>query len=167
VEREAFTELCADRPREALRLYDALLAAYPGFKLAQTGVLRTLERLGRYDEAISRWRVYADSTTHQLMDALAHAHGASGYWTAKHVEGRGALAALRKEQALGFVAPHRMMLALFFAGDMDGGFKTLDTLVRDKDQRLYHLPCLPGVDEVRQMPRFKAIAQQVGGLPAR
>jgi hypothetical protein len=98
---------------------------------------------------------------------LAHAHGASGYWTAKHVEGRVALAALRKEQALGFVAPHRMMLALFLAGDMDGGFKTLDTLVRDKDQRLYHLPCLPGVDEVRQMPRFKAIAQQVGGLPAR
>ena len=164
-EREAFTELCADRPADALRLYQAELATNPDFKGAQVGLVRALARLGRYDEAISKWRSYADSTNHEVIDALARAHGESGYWNAKHVEGRQALAALKKEQAQGYVAQQRVLQAYFQAGDLDAGFKELEAAMRDKNQRLYHLPCMPGVDEVREMPRFKAIEQQVGGLP--
>ncbi len=59
------------------------------------------------------------------------------------------------------------MQTSFLAGDFESGFKALEAAMRNKDQRLYHLPCTPGVDEVRQMPRFKAIVQQVGALPAR
>jgi DNA-binding SARP family transcriptional activator/TolB-like protein len=166
-EREGFAQLCANRPLDALRSYEAELVAFPGYKPAQTGVLRSLARLGRYDEAISRWRSYADTTNHGLIAALAQAHGESGYWAVRHVEGRRALAAIRKEQASGYVASNRLLQASFVAGDVEGGFKVLETAMRDRNQRLYHMPCMPGVDEVRQMPRFKAMAQQVGALPAR
>jgi hypothetical protein len=57
------------------------------------------------------------------------------------------------------------MQARFVAGDVEGGFKYLEAAMADKDQRLTHMPCMPGLDEVRDMPRLKAIQAKVGALP--
>ena len=132
-----------------------------------TRLERALARLGRYDDAIATWRKRADAKNPQLTEALSRAHGESGYWAAKHIEGRAALVAVEKEEAQGWVAPMRALQAHFLGGDIDGGFRVLESAMRDKDPRLYHLPCAPGVDEVRQSPRFKAILERVGALPER
>ena len=130
--------------------------------------MRSLARLGKYDEAISTWRTFVDAKKNpELSEALGPAHGEKGYWDAKHVEGRPALAALQKEREHGYVSMQTMMQAQFLAGDIEDGFRTLEVMLQSKEQRLYHLPCMPGVDEVRQTPRFKAILEKVGPLPDR
>jgi len=167
-EREAFNELCADRPQIALPLYKAELSAYPAYQPAQTGLVRTLARLRRYDDAISAWRSFLDPKKNPaLAEALSSARGATGYWAAKHVEGKQILAEVQKQLAVGYVPKQRVVQARFQAGDIDGGFKTLEAWTANDDGRLYHLPCFPGFDEVRDSPRFKAILERVGPLPDR
>jgi DNA-binding SARP family transcriptional activator/TolB-like protein len=164
-EREAFAELCADRPQVALKLYQAEVNEFPTFEAAQTGLHRSLARLGRYDEAIAAWRKFVSPKDSELVRVLATARGREGYFSARHVEGRAAVAALEKQGAAGFVSKQRLMQARILAGDLDRGFKDLEAAATDRDQRVYHLPCMPGVDEVRDTPRFKAIVARVGGLP--
>lgn len=165
-EREAFTNLCADRNAEALRLYSSLVETFPTYKNIQIGLVRSLARLGRYDEAIATWRKFVDAKKNpELSKALSNAHGEAGFWNAKHVEGRPAYAALLKEREHGYVSPQRLMQAEFLAGDIEEGFKTLDGMVQNKEQRLYHSPCAPGLDEVRNTPRLQSIFARVGPLP--
>jgi DNA-binding SARP family transcriptional activator/TolB-like protein len=163
-DREGFTELCADRPEAALKVYQALVDSNPTYKGGHAGLLRSLVRLGRYDEAIAAWRKTVDSTNRELVDALARGHGKNGYWAAKHVEGKPGLAAIEKEATHSYVAAQRLFQARFLAGDLDGGFKVLEAASRTKDWRGWHLPCGPGMDEVRQSPRFKAILEKAGAL---
>jgi tetratricopeptide (TPR) repeat protein len=165
-EREAFTCLCADRNAEALRLYNSLIEAFPNYKNIQLGLVRALARLGRYDEAIATWRKFVDAKKNpELSEALASAHGEAGYWNAKHVEGRPALEALLKAREHSYVSAQQLMQAQFLAGDIEDGFKTLEGMVQNKEQRLYHSPCAPGLDEVRNTPRLKSVFATVGPLP--
>ena len=162
-EREAFAQLCAGRPQIALKMFQVQVNEYPTLESAQNGLHRSLARLGRYDDAIAAWRKFVKDSA--IARVLSTARGKDGYFSARHEEGKAALAALKKQAADGFVAKQRLMQAMFNAGDLDGGFRALEAAVTDNDQRLYHLPCMPGVDEVRDTPRFQAIVARVGPLP--
>ena len=139
----------------------------PADKLSQAGLIRSLVRLGRYDDAIATWRKQIDPKDHQIVEALANARGANGYWAAKHVEGQPGLVAIEKEEKAGWVSPTRSILAHFLGGDIEGGYARIEIARRLGDPRLYHLPCLPGVEEVRQTPRFQTLLKEIGPLPER
>jgi tetratricopeptide (TPR) repeat protein/TolB-like protein len=159
-EREAFAQLCGNRPQLSLPLFRSIMDQFPSYEPAQLGAQRSLARLGRYDDAIALWREHVDPKDSALVRVLNAARGKEGYWNAKHVEGKPALADLEKEAAVSFVAKQRLTQARFLAGDFEGGFKDLEAAVGDKDLRLWHLPCMPGADEVRDTPRFKAIQEK-------
>lgn len=174
MEREATIDLCAGRPEPALEIFESGLAVDPSDDALQQGRIRALAWLGKYGEAIAAWRarVAASSATPAaardtaLAHLLATAHGESGYWAARHAEGRSRLRALARGAAGNPVLPLKVAQAQFAAGDTAAGFATLALMERQQDFTLYRLPCMPDFDEVRRTPHFRAIVERVGGLPA-
>ncbi|MDQ3673331.1 MAG: hypothetical protein M3365_03015, partial [Gemmatimonadota bacterium] len=166
VDREAVTELCANRPEAALELYRSELALDRSDRLARSGLTRSLARLGRYDEALASWREGAlaagDSA---LATSLAVARGAQGYWRLKHEEGRHRLQLLKGRP--GYISPVRFMQAYWAAGDVDAGFQALERAGLTDTRALYRLPCLPEADEIRNTPRFRAALARIQALPER
>ncbi|MFI5310418.1 MAG: protein kinase [Gemmatimonadales bacterium] len=163
--READFELCAGHPDVALRVYDALLATAPTDTSVLQGRARALARLGRYDDAISTLRQVPVPEHSPRADALNGAHGGSGYWEARHLEGRDRLAMLEEREKRGtWVSRLSVMQALFASGDFTRGFAALEVLVRDKVPALWRLRCMQGLDEVHGDPRFEQAVSQVGGL---
>lgn len=165
VQREATIELCADNAEGALRLLDAELRAEPENVSAREDKIRALVRAGRADAAIAEWRRLARQIGDTaIVRVLGTATGDSGYWRAKWVEGRRKAAAmgLRPDEASTEVQRARLQ---FEAGDLEGGYRTLDDLVREKNVVLYRLPCLPWLDAVRGTPRLIAIMKRVGSMP--
>lgn len=163
VDREAFTELCADRAELALRLYRSELEMNPADRLIRVGLTRALARLGRYDEAIASWReeaLIAGDTS--LASALEHAKGASDYWGLRHREGRKRVAALARQS--GRVSLVRLMQARLAAGDAAGGFEALELAASTGTRALYRLPCMTDADEYVHTPRFVRAVTMVGHL---
>ena len=164
--REATTEFCADRPAEALRLYERELLMSPTDRDAQLGRVRALAQLGRYDDAVAAWRAQATASGNaRLAESLRGARGAAGYWDVVHREGRRRLAALEEEATQRWVSPTTLMHLRFAAGDTAGGFRELSRLAAEPTSPLYRLRCNQNLDEVRNLPRFTSIVKQVGPLP--
>lgn len=161
-DREAFTDLCADRPQLALSVYETQLRETPRDKRARQGRIRSLARLGRYDDAIATWRrdAQADGDT-AMVRTLTGARGRKGFWSAKHVEQEKLLAI---SGGLTSNSAGVRVQARFASGDIDGGFAELE---HNDDRSNHYLPCGPGFDEVRTTPRFKAIAARNGPMPDR
>ncbi len=168
VRREAFLETCAGRPERALAVYRTVLSTIPSDTLAQSGVISTLARLGRYDEAIAAWRKQSALTGDTVLAAvLNRAHGKSGYLEAKHRDGRRRLLVLQRSIPGKGPSPVNVMRARFAAGDIDGGFADIEKLIASKTSTTYRLRCFPELDEVRESDRFAAVLKRAGPLPQR
>ena len=169
MEREASVELCADRPQAALRLVDAELVLSPTDRLALTARVRSLARLGRFDDAIAAWRALALAARNDsLAVVLSRARGEGGYWAARHLEGRGTRERLEKGvPQLPWVSSLVAIQARFAAGDTAEAFAALDAAAREPLPALYRLPCMPALDEVRRTPHYRAIVARIGALPER
>ena len=163
VNQEGQIEFCADRPAEALRIYEAERKLNPQNAIAVNGVVRSLALLGRYDEALSLWRSNAafrgDST---LAKELGLASGARGYWDVRHREGQKRLAALLRTEPN--PTPFRMIQAQLAAGDPDAAYKSIDDAPASEKPSLYRLSCYAPADEYRHAPRFVARIQRIGAL---
>jgi tetratricopeptide (TPR) repeat protein len=166
LEKEALVELCADRPVMALRAYESELTLSPAGPVESAGRIRTLARLGRYDEAIAAWRrsptAPRDPASRRALD---NAQGARGYWAVRHLEGADRLRAIASSDAVGYKSVMALLRAQFAAGDTTAGYATLATAEREGVRKLYHLPCLPDLDEVRGSPHFAAELARIGQLP--
>jgi DNA-binding SARP family transcriptional activator/Tfp pilus assembly protein PilF/TolB-like protein len=166
--REAFTQFCAGRPEQALRLYRKQLAVEPRSREGRRGVVRMLAVLARWDEAIAAWRESpAVRQDPALADLLVTASGADGYWSAVHAEGRKALPGVLRQAGDTWIAPMHVAVAYLKAGEIDSGLTILE---READlglRPLFRLPCFNGTDEVRDTPRFQALLRRIPPLGAR
>ncbi len=161
LEREATIELCAGRPEVALGILNRELATDPSSIIALEAKVRTLARLGLYDDAIASWKMLASVTGDVALSAdLAAARSDSGYWRARWLSG--ARVAARAQQPETLLRKTRLH---FETGKLDAGYKALDELLREKNLVLYRLPCLPWLDVIRGTPRFEATMAQVGPMP--
>ena len=165
---EARVELCADRPEAAERVYREAIDAEPENADARDGLVRSLALQGKFDAALDAWRASpARKTPAALVAALADAHGRSGYYEARHVEGRLRLDAYRRARAGLNVARLRLVSLQLQAGDSAAGFAGLDSAVQERAEWLFRIPCFQPLDEYRTTPRYKALLARVGVLPAR
>jgi DNA-binding SARP family transcriptional activator/TolB-like protein len=159
---EASIEFCADNPRAALAIFEGERRMNPGNPIAVNGTIRSLALLGRFDEAISLWRNFTrangDTVTAHL---LAAAHGADGYWTVRHDEGRRKLSKLSAN-----ATPRYVILARFASGDEDGAYRAIDATPASERASLYRLGCYAGVDEFRRTDRFRAVSDRIGYMKA-
>ena len=167
-DREGLMYLCEGRAAEALAIYRAAAALDSTSPVAWRGSVRSLARLGRWDEAIQTWRRHATGPSDTALAAvLAHARGQDGYWTAVHTANRPALERLLREARTEWREPVSITMALIGAGVTDSGIAKLAREARPNNPRLYNLACTPLVDELRGTPRFEAIVKRFGVLTQR
>ncbi len=166
VEREAFITLCAGHPEEALLGFRRALALEPGNRLALHGEVRSLARLGRWDEAIITWRRRLRPVDSALAMRLAVARGESGYWTVMHWYGTSDLER-RFSNPGAQPDPVRLGMAYIAAGQIERGRALLEAAARADNPLLVHLPCAPSVDEVRGQPWFDNLVRKFGFLRQR
>jgi DNA-binding SARP family transcriptional activator/TolB-like protein len=158
-------ELCAGRPNAAIRQLEAELVVAPSSVEPLASLARAFARAGRYDDAIGAWRKQVARTRDTLLaDMLKTAHGAEGYWNARHADGRRRLTVLERDSSQHWTSPLRFMQARFAAGDTAVGFALVDTLARRRMPALYKLPCMIDLDEVRGTRRFAAAVERIGAL---
>lgn len=163
INQEGQIEFCADRPEEALRIFDAERKLNPQNVIAVNGVVRSLALLGRFDEAISIWKSNAESRGDTaLVRELSGASGTKGYWDVRHIEGKKRLAALTRTDET--PTPFRMIQAQLAAGDPDAAYKSIDDAPASEKPSLYRLSCYAPADEYRRAPRFVARIQRIGAL---
>jgi tetratricopeptide (TPR) repeat protein/TolB-like protein/tRNA A-37 threonylcarbamoyl transferase component Bud32 len=163
---DAQNEMCAAHYGRALALYDSILSQAPNDTLALRGKVRALATTGRFDDAIREWR--KEAATRQdapLLKTLATAHGAPGYWEARHVEGHARLARLRQKATTGWVSPRAILTAEFSAGDTAMAYRDLEALMSNPaEDPLYRMPCIADFDEVRHEPKFLGLQKRIGPL---
>jgi DNA-binding SARP family transcriptional activator len=163
VEREAFIAVCADRPAEALLGFRRALALDPGNRLALRGEVRSLARMGRWDEAIATWRRRLRPADSVLATHLAAAHGEQGYWEVMHWYGTTDLER-RFSDPSAPPNPARLGMAYIAAGQIGRGRTLLEAAAQADNPLLVHLPCAPSVDEVRGQPWFEDLVRRYGFL---
>jgi len=158
-------ELCADRPGAAIRQLESDLVVAPSNASALGLLVRAYARAGRYDDAITSWRKQASiSGDAALTAALDSARGETGYWNARHVDGRRRLSTLERDSSTHWTSPLRFLQAHFAAGDTAAAFALVDTLAHRRMPALYKLPCMADLDEVRRSPRYTAAVERIGAL---
>jgi len=163
VNQEGQIEFCADRPEEALRIYEAERQMNPQNPIAVNGVVRSLALLGRYDEALALWRSNAESRSDStLAQELSRVSGERGYWDMRHREGKKRLETLLRTEPN--AAPFRIIQAQLAAGDPEAAYKTIDDAPASEKPSLYRLACYAPADEYRRAPRFVARIQRIGAL---
>ncbi len=165
---DASNEMCAGQFSTALQLLESLLARAPTDSAALSGKVRALAAMGRFDDAISAWRNDPSLIRNRpLADKLRTARGASGYWDARHLQGKQRLASLEEKAKTGSVPrPRASMLAQFAAGDFEPAFRELERIANGPtEDKMYRLPCGAEYDEVRGSSRFAAIQKRMGSMP--
>jgi DNA-binding SARP family transcriptional activator/TolB-like protein len=160
-EREAFIELCANRPEEALRLYRIDLRLDPTDRGARHGAARALARLERFDEALTTLRESGDGDDTAVVRMLGAAKGERGYRQVVELQGKRRLAAALAVRTPGSGSPVELGLAYLAAGDADRGLTLLERALRDGQSRLGRLPCWEVSDQWRDLPRFRALLARV------
>ncbi len=160
---EAQIEFCADRPDQALTIFDKERRVNPQNVLAVNGVVRSLALLGRFDEAIALWRGSAERRGESsLAKELGSAKGAKDYWALRHREGQKRLVKLmqNKEDA----TPFLMIMAQFAAGNPDAAYQAIDDAPASEKPTLYRLSCYQAADEYKHEPRFLERTRRIGAL---
>jgi tetratricopeptide (TPR) repeat protein len=165
---EARVEICADRPAAGERAYRQAIDAEPENAELRDGLVRSLALQGKFDTALDLWRADLPRTAPPaLVAALTHARGQSGYYAARHMEGRLRFDAFRRASAGQRVPRLRTAQLQLEAGDSAAGFASLDSAVHEGAEWLFRLPCFSQVDEYRATPRYRALLARVGVMPAR
>jgi hypothetical protein len=110
---------------------------------------------------------YQASAPPVLVAALTNAHGRSGYYDVRHLEGRLGLDAYRRATAGRSVPRSHLVQLQLQAGDSAAGFASLDSAVHERADWLYRIPCFAQLDEYRATPRYRALLARIGEMPAR
>ena len=146
--------------------YRLSLELDPRFDGTHSGLARSLEALGRFDEARAEYE-----EGHRLAGGgagpsigLAHVAAASG----NEAEARRILAELVEARMTRIVSAWGIAVLHASLGDVDDTFKWLDIAVREKAPGLILLRIHPRLDSIRSDPRYWPLVEKVGlGDPPR
>lgn len=163
--RVGFGLLCAGRPAEALAAYRSALGLDPMAVQAQRGVVRSLARLGRWDDALAAWRLSGPPASDSgIAEELNRARGEAGYWAVRHAEGRRLVNSLLVRRQEGWVSPGRLGMAYLQAGDLPRGLALIEEDIRGGSVQVYHLGCHEAADEYREAPGIRRLLETYGKL---
>ena len=167
-DNEGRIELCAGRPEAAERVYREAIDADPQNAVARDGLVRALAMQGKFNAALDLWRASPPrKASPALVAVLTKAHGPSGYYDARHLEGRQRLDAYRRAMIGRTVPRLRLVQLQLQAGDSAAGFASLDSAVLERAEWLFRIPCFQSLDEYRSTPRYRALLARVGAMSAR
>ena len=130
------------------------------FDGAHTGLARSLEALGRFDEAREEYeegRRLAGGVAGPSF-GLAHLAQASGNET----EARRILAELVEARKTRVISAWGIAVLHASLGDIDEAFKWLETAIEEKAPGVVTLRVHPRLDPVRQDPRYWPLVEKVG-----
>jgi tetratricopeptide (TPR) repeat protein len=129
------------------------------FDGTHTGLARSLEALGRFDEARAEYeegRRLSGLAWSSL--GLAHVAAAAG----DEREARRILAELTEARKTGVVSAWGLAVLHASLGDIDDAFKWLDTAVEEKSSGLMMLRVHPRLDPLRSDARYRSLVKKVG-----
>ena len=132
----------------------------PRFDGAHTDLARSLEMLGRFDEARSEYdegRRLAGGVAGPSF-GLAHLAAASG----NHAEARRILAELTEARSTRVVSAWGIAAVHACLGDVDDAYRWLDAAVAEGATGLILLRVHPRLDPIRNDPRYAPLVRRVG-----
>jgi TolB-like protein/Tfp pilus assembly protein PilF len=152
----------ARRYDEAVDQFNRALRTHPDFLSANVGLARTLNALGRYDDAIVMYQTLSRRGFNPSLFALeiAQADAAAG----RVEEARRAVEDTRKRaEALGVaLPPEYLAYAYASVGNVDEAFRWLDEAFRRKSASVLWLAVDNRVDPLRKNPRFRKYLEKLG-----
>lgn len=155
----------ARRYEEAEQMYRRALVVDPRLLQGNIGLGRTLNAMGRYDEAIEIYSKARDNAPNQqfFVTEIAQAHADAG-------RRREALALLddlkRRAGQPGWTVPPEAWAYIYaHLGDRDAAFQWLDAAFNEKSSLVLWFAVDPRVDPLRSDPRFGEFLKRLG-LPA-
>jgi serine/threonine-protein kinase len=153
----------ARRYQEAIGRYEHTLELDPGYRWARFNIGRTLQQLGRHDEAILSFeRAHRDAGM-SLEDSpmLAHARAAAG----DHAAARAVLPRIIEGWNRGNVSPYSVANIHIALGDRDEAFAWLERALEDRDRMMTTLRVHPRLDPLRSDPRFADLLVRMNLAP--
>jgi TolB-like protein/Tfp pilus assembly protein PilF/predicted Ser/Thr protein kinase len=150
----------ARRFDEAIVQHRNALKTAPGSPLALRGLARSLEQLGKYDEALTAEKEYqAARGDRETLEALNRGYTEGGY--------RGALRRAANTVAArpGRLAPIDIALLYLRAGENEEALTWLESAYEARHPDLPYASCLPWYDPLRSDPRFQALLRRMN-LPS-
>jgi Flp pilus assembly protein TadD len=132
----------------------------PRFDGTHTGLARSLEALGRFDEARAEYeegRRLAGGVAGPSF-GLAHLEAAAG----NEKEARRILAGLTEARSTRVVSAWGIAVLHASLGDVDAAFRWLDAAVEERASGLILLRVHPRLDPIRKDPRYLPLVRQLG-----
>jgi Flp pilus assembly protein TadD len=132
----------------------------PRFDGAHTGLARSLEALGRFDEARAEYeegRRLSGGIAGPSF-GLAHVEAAAG----NTQEARRILAELTAARATRVVSSWGIAVMHASLGDVDEAFRWLDIAIQERSPGLLLLRVHPRLDPIRNDPRYRPLVKQLG-----
>ncbi len=153
----------ARRYAEAIARYQRTLELDPGFLWARFNVGRTLQQLGRHDEAILAFEAAHRDAGMSLEDspALAHAWAAAG----DRARAEAMLPRIIEGWREGRVSPYSVANIYIALGDRDQAFAWLERAWEDRDRMMVSLRVHPRLDPLRGDSRFAALLVRMNLAP--
>jgi serine/threonine-protein kinase len=147
------------------RHYEESVARYrrtteidPAYLWARLNTARTLQELGRHEEAI---RIFAESLGSAGLDespTLAQAWAAAG----DHARARAMLPGVVERWREGRVSPYSVANIHVALGDHEEAFAWLERSFQDRDRMMVSLRVHPRLDPLRGDPRFDDLLRRMG-----
>ncbi len=157
---EATVLYYARRFEESLAVLDELVELHPDFALVHLDRGRTLEELGRLDEARAEFESGARlvGTDPAESAPLGHVYAVGG----ERAKAEAIVARLREAGASRHVSPYS--IATIYAGlkDVDRAFAWLEPAFVQRDPMMLYLNVHPRLDALRGDPRFAGLVHRIG-----
>ena len=155
----------AKRSEEAIAAFRRALLLDPTYIQARMRLGRELTALRRFDEAITETRKVVEMTDRgpSSLAWLAQAYARAG----RRSEAISILNELANLSRRKYVSPTGIYLAYFLLGDRDNGFAWLDKALQERSNGVVFIAVDSALDGVRDDPRYRRIADQIGLTDAR
>jgi serine/threonine-protein kinase len=126
--------------------------------LAKWGMALVAEQLGRPDDAIRILEPISRSSLNRKA-SLGHAYGVAG----QAARARDVLGELRKQAVTSYVPAYYFALVHAGLGEREPALRYLERAFEERSTVLAYLPIDPRLAALRSEPRFRALAERLGG----
>jgi eukaryotic-like serine/threonine-protein kinase len=134
-----------------------VVAADPGNVLARFELGTTMTAQGKYKEALTTFPDAVDAECGKAYSLVGWAHAKSGDLPGA----RAVYDKLRKRSTERYMSAYGLAVAADAAGDRSTTLDLLEQALREHDFYLMFMPYEPGLESVRNDPRYRAVLQQV------
>jgi tetratricopeptide (TPR) repeat protein len=131
----------------------------PEYGLLHMDLGRSLEALGRYDDALAEYQrgLALNTTVPNASAALACAHAAAG----RVDEARKIVDAMRLKAAIDYVPPYAFASVHARLGEVDEAIAALENAFKARDRALVFVNVNPRFDPLRGDPRFQDLVRRM------